>query len=158
MAENLFPEDFEQETADTAEIYAQTPIGYKPGVAFDDESGDFVRDGRNRVIGNTGVESWKSWVVNCLQTERYAHLAYNSDFGIEYRRVFAAESREEAESILARQITEALLADEYGRTAYVEDMTFTWPAADAVQVDATIVGIDDITIDITAYMTLGGNE
>lgn len=156
MAENLFPVDFEQETADTEEIFIKDPIGYKPGVAFDDRHGDFVRDGRNRVVGNTGVESWQSWVVNCLQTERYAHLAYNSDFGIEYRRVFAAESREEAESLLSRQITEALLADPYGRTAYVEDMTFTWPAADAVQVDATIVGIDDITIDITAYMTLGG--
>ena len=155
MAVNLFPINYTEEAIDADTAESTEPVGYRPGVAFDLKTGDFVRDGRNRLVDSTRIESWKSWVTNCLQTERYAHLAYNTDFGIEYDAVFAAESREEAESILTRQITEAILADPYKRAAYIEDLEFTWTAADAVQVDATIVGIDDITIDVTAYMTGG---
>ena len=156
MAENLFPEGLTEETVDEESI-TNAKKGYWPGAAFDYDLGDFPRDGRNRILDATGIASWKIWVTNCLQTERYAHLAYNSDFGIEYDKVFAAESREEAESILTRQITEAIMADPYKRAAYIEEIEYTWTAADAVQVDATIVGIDDVPIDITAYIT-GGEQ
>lgn len=157
MADNLFPEDYETETIDDDEVESQGVVGYKPGVAFDAKLGDFIRDGKNQLQDSTGIESWQSWVFNCLQTQRYAHLAYGTDFGIEYDKVFAAESREEAENILTRQITEAIMADPYGRAAYVEDIEFEWPAADAVQISATIVGIDDVTIDVTVYVT-GGEQ
>ena len=156
MADNLYPENYEDETIDEETLQNQQQVvGYKPGLAFDEKTGDFIRDGKNQIMESTGVDSWKSWVMNCLQTQRYAYMAYGTDFGIEYDRVFAAESRAEAESILTRQITEAIMADPYGRTAYVEDIQFTWTAPDAVQIDATIVGIDDITIDVTAYITGG---
>ena len=155
MANNLFPIDYEDETVDQDSVDSNQPIGYRPGVSFDEKNGDFVRDGRNQLVDSTGIESWKSWVHNCLMTERYAHMAYNTDFGIEYDKAFAASSREEAESILTRQITEALMADPYERTAYVDTIEFTWTAPDSVQIVATIVGIDDVTIDITAYMTGG---
>ena len=45
------------------------------------------------------------------------------------------------------------MADPYGRTSYVEDITFDWINSDSVVVDVTVVGIDDATIDIIT--TLG---
>ena len=68
-----------------------------------------------------------------------------------------ASSQEEAESILVREITEAILADPYERTKYVEDIEFDWTAPNAVKVRAIIHGIDDVSIDLEAYISKGGN-
>lgn len=152
---NLLPEDYENEVITAEDIAAEEPTGYRNGVAFDYELGDFPRDGKNKLLDSTGIESWKSWCINCLQTERYKHLAYSTDFGIELEAVMKASSQEEAESILTRQITEALLADPYERTEYVSDITYEWTAPDSVAVTVTIHGIDDVTIDIVAYLTGG---
>lgn len=154
---NLFPTGYEDEVITEEDLKSYDPIGYRNGIAFDHETGDFVRDGKNKIMDSDGIESWKSWCINCLQTERYAHLAYSSDFGIETAAAMRAKTREEAESILTREITEAILADPYGRTAYIEDIEFDWTAPNRVTVMATIQGIDDVTIDITAYLTRGGN-
>lgn len=153
--QNLLPEGYENEVITEADLVEDKPIGYRNGVAFDYLTGDFKRDGKNRMLDSDGIESWKSWVINCIQTERYKHLAYSSDFGVELDKVFAAESREEAESILVRQITEAVLADPYERTAYVESVELKWTDADALEVMAVLHGLDDVTIDITAYITRG---
>lgn len=150
---NLLPEGYENEVVTEEDLVQREPIGYKPGVAFDDEAGDFKRDGKGKILDSTGLESWESWCVNCIRTERYKHLAYGTDFGIELELAFKAETREEAESILTRQITEALMADPYGRTEYIEEITYNWTAADTLEVDVTVHGIDDVTIDITAYLT-----
>ena len=152
---NLLPTGYETETITEADIYSVQPMGYLNGIAFDETTGDFKRDGKNKILDSDGIESWKSWCINCVQTERYKHLAYSADFGIELDAAFAAESREEAESILTRQITEALLADPYERCEFVENIVFNWTAPDALQVTVTIHGIDDVTIDITAYITKG---
>lgn len=153
MAENLFPEGYEEEIITDADLAEKRTTGYLNGVAFDHQLGDFPRDGMNKMLDSNGIESWKTWCINCLQTERYKHLAYSTDFGIELEAAMNATSREEAENILTRQITEALLADPYERTAYVQDITFDWNAQDAVTVSCTIRGVDDVTIDITAYIT-----
>lgn len=152
---NLMPDGYETEVIDGADLLEETPIGYRNGPAFDYETGDYMRDGKNRIIDFDGIESWKAWVINCMSTQRGAHLAYSSDFGIDLDRVFAAENREEAESILTREITEAVLADDYGRTDYIESIEFNWTAPDAVAVHAILHGITDITIDVTAYLTKG---
>lgn len=152
MANNLYPEGYEDEVIGTDDTEDSAPTGYKPGVAFDLKTGDFMRDGRDRLLEAPGVDSWKQWCTNCLQTERYKHLAYSTDFGIEYDEIFSAETQEEAESILTRQITEAILADPYGRASYISNMEFNWIAPDGVQVSMTIVGIDDVTIDLTTYI------
>lgn len=150
---NLFPAGYENEivTIDDLQLDEQ-PIGYKYGVKYDNERGEFIRDGRKRIVDANGVESWKQWCINCLCTERFKHLAYPPDFGINLESILSAESRELAETIAIREITEALMADPYGRTAYVSDITFNWYTADAVQVDCTVNGIDDVTIDITASL------
>ena len=109
----------------------------------------------NKMLDSNGIDSWKSWCVNCIRTERYQHLANPSYFGIETELAMRASSREEAESILTRQITEALMADPYKRTAYVEEIEYDWTAPDAVEVSVTVHGIDDVTIDITTYITKG---
>ena len=156
---NLLPKGLENEIMTAADLVEDRPIGYRNGVAFDYYlTGDFKRDGKNRMLDSDGIESWRSWVINCMSTERYKHLAYSSDFGIELDKVFRASSREEAESILTRQITEAILADQYGRTEYIDNIVYNWTAPDAVTVSATLHGIDDATIDVTAYITKGGQK
>lgn len=155
MAENLYPEGYDLEMITEADLQSGTAIGYRNGIAFDYEIGDFPRDGMNKMLDSTGIESWKSWCINCLHTERYKHLAYSTDFGIEIDAAFRASSRDEAESILTRQINEALMADPYQRTKYVSEITFDWTAPDAVTVAVTIHGIEDVSIDVIAYITRG---
>lgn len=155
MENNLFPKGFEDESVYLNNVDPGQAIGYRNGISFDDVRGDFRRDGKNKLLDSDGIESWKSWCINCMQTERYAHLAYSTDFGIETIAAFRATSIGEAESILTRQITEAILADPYERAAYIEDVAFEWTAPDSVIVHATIHGINDVTIDITAYITKG---
>lgn len=155
MAVNLFPEGYEEEVITAEDLATEQPAGYRNGISFDNQRGDFLRDGMHKLLDSDGIESWKSWCINCLQTERYKHLAYNTDFGIELEKALKAVSREEAESILTRQITEAVMADPYQRTRYIEEIKFDWLAPDTVSVAATIHGVDDVTIDITAYITKG---
>ena len=155
MAENLFPEGYEEEIITAEDLAAEKPTGYRNGIAFDSQLGDFLRDGMHKLLDSDGIESWKSWCINCVQTERYKHLAYSTDFGIEMDKAMKATSREEAESILTRQITEAIMADPYKRTKYIEEIKYNWTAPDSVSVAATIHGINDVTIDITAYITKG---
>ena len=83
------------------------------------------------------------------------YLAYSTGYGIETEEALRAASREEAESILTRQITEAILADPYQRAAYISDIQFNWEAPDAIKVNVIIQGVDDVTIDIVAYITKG---
>lgn len=153
---NLFPSGYEDEVITEEDITSGAPIGYRNGIAFDYETSDFKRDGKNKILDSDGIESWKSWCIICIQTERYAHLACPADFGIETAAAMRAKSREEAESILTREITEAILADPYERTKYVEDIAFDWTAPDSVKVSAVIHGIDDVSIDLEAYISKGG--
>lgn len=152
---NLFPEGYQDEVIVEEDLKSGNPTGYRNGIAFDFDTGDFVRDGMNRLMACDGIESWKAWCIKCLQTVRYDHLAYSTDFGIETEAAMKASSRAEAESILSRQITEAILADPYERAAYIEEITFNWSAPDTVAATVTIHGIDDVTIDITAYINRG---
>lgn len=152
---NLLPEGYEEEVITTEDIQGDEPVGYRNGLSFDEDKGDFRLDGRNKILDSDGIESWRSWCINCVRTERYKHLAYSTDFGIEWDAVFAAADRDEAESILTRQITEALLADPYERTDYVEAVSIEWTEPDAVTVTVTAHGMYDATIDFTAYITKG---
>lgn len=152
---NLFPLSYESEVMTPEELAKSQPTGYRNGISFDDALGEFRLDGKNKILDSNGIESWKSWCINCIQTERYKHLAYSTDFGIEIDAAMKAESREEAESILTRQITEAIMADPYERAAYVEVVEYEWVAPDAVAVHVVIQGREDVSIDIIAYLTKG---
>lgn len=145
---NLFPTGYETEMVSTEELSQSQKTGYAPGLQFDYESGDFKLNGKHRIREATGITSWEDWCGTCLLTERYEHLAYSSDFGIETKEAFAADSHEKAEALLTRQISEALAADPYERTEYVEDIQFRWTAPDTVQIVVTVHGINGVTADI----------
>ena len=148
----LFPTGYENEIVEQEEITDDKNIGYREGVYFDLDSGDFVRDGQYRVKSATGLESWEQWCSNCLQTERGAYPCYGDLFGIRTYEAFQAETRELAESILTREICEGLANDPYGRTKYVSDTNFTWMDSDSLEISLTAVGIDNVTIDITTVI------
>ena len=154
MAVNLFPEGYEAEVITAEDMEGESIVGYRPGVAFDYEKGDFMLDGMNKMLDYTGIDSWKSWCINCLSTERYKYLAYSTDFGVSTESAMKAATRSEAESILTREISEALLADPYNRTMYVEEITFDWTAPDGVTAYVIIQGIEDVTIDITTTIMM----
>lgn len=153
MSNNLFPDGYEAEPVSLSEISTKKAVGYKPSLAFDFQSSDFTLDGKQRIKNTTGIDAWRDWCRICVSTERYEHLAYSTDFGIETEEAFKAPTRQMAESLLTRQITEALAADPYGRTDYVESVQFNWTNADSVEVTAIVHGIENATIDVTAYIT-----
>lgn len=150
----LFPEDFDKEELDIQEIEEQLeePVGYKKGICFDDSLRDFKRDGTMKLVECSGIESWIQWCMKMLQTQRYVCQAYSDDIGIDLERAFTAESREEAESILRQEITEALEADPYGRTEFVQSVEFQWKDNDSVEADCVIVGMDSNEIELTTTM------
>lgn len=151
---NLFPMNYESEVIKLVETTSDTVAGYKPSLYFDGK--DIQRDGQNRVIESTGVEAWEQWCMKCCMTERYKYPAYSTDFGIEVDEALKAETREKAESILTREISEALMADPYKRTSFIEDLIFDWQLApDSVDIKIRAVGMDDVTIDFTIRMKGG---
>lgn len=147
---DLFPTGYENEIVTLEDVTDKKETGYRESVFFDPDTNDFVRDGQHRVKSATGTEAWEQWCRNCIETERGVYPCYADWFGIATREAFAAETREMAESILIREITEGLQNDPYGRTKYVSDVEFEWVDADALEVSVTAVGIADTTIDITA--------
>lgn len=150
---NLFPEGYEEETVTMDELQTEEPTGYKEGVYFDEELGDYNRDGRYKVGSATGLKSWEQWCINCVMTEREKYPMYSGIFGIKTEEALKANDRKKTESLLTREICEALEADPYGRTKYVSSVEFDWSEApDALLVETTVVGIDDVTIDITTVL------
>ena len=147
---NLFPEadyEFDSLVVDANEEQEER-VGYKQSVYFDFEQGDFVRTGANRLVVSSGFDAWKQWCIKCLQTQRYAHLAYSTDYGIDYELVFNYTTRSEAENELTRQITEALEADPYQRLDHIESISFEWIDDTSLTVDLILVGISGNTIEL----------
>lgn len=152
---DLFPIGYENETISPEDVdIPESASGYAPGIYFDS---DLQRDGKFRLVEATGVESWEQWCRKCLMTERHASPCYSTDYGIETREAMAAGSRESAESILTRQISEALMADPRGRTQYVSEVDFTWLDDNRVEITVSAVGIDNATADFTV-ITGGDNS
>ncbi|NDO18829.1 DUF2634 domain-containing protein [Lachnospiraceae bacterium MD329] len=146
---NLFPQA-NNNIVPLDNMKKNTPIGYKRSLKFDDETGDFVRDGQNRIVSSSGIEAWKEWCIKCLTTERYAFSSYSTDFGINTRLIFSLPDRAAQELMLKKEITEALMADDYKRTQSVSNFEFNWFAADAVEVTCTVKGLENAEIDLRA--------
>lgn len=152
MAENLYPEDELEIIAEELNDDEDQPIGYMESVFFDEELGDFVRDGQYRLKSATGIEAWEQWCINCLMTEKDSYPAYGSGFGLATHEAFKADTQEETETILTLEITEALMNDPYGRTEYVESVEFDWITTSEVQITITVRGIEDVTRDLTVFI------
>ena len=75
--------------------------------------------------------------------------------GLTTESALQADSREEAESILQREIEESLMADPSERTLYVGNITFQWEA-DHCLVIVQVQGIDgDIEITTSFKSEVG---
>ena len=148
MPDILFPENLLEEDAAYSddefeyeeEENPQGAEAYLPSMYFDYESGDFVRQKDGRLKEATGIEAWEQWCYKAIRTQRGVYESYGENFGIDFDRLSQAESREEAENILNRQIKEALLADSAGRTQFVGQVEFTW-RADSLEVTVPVTGI-----------------
>lgn len=143
---NLFPEGYEDLIVEPDDTVFASPVGYKQSVDF--SNSDLTRDGRNSLNTADGLTAWEHWCMNCIATERYSGAVYSTDFGIETEEAMNTTDRAKSESILTREVREALMADPYRRTKEVERIEFEW-SSDSVEIYVRAIGIDDATIDIT---------
>lgn len=54
--------------------------------AWDFDNDHFIYDGNGKHVLVTGKEAVKVWVYKALKTERYEHLAYSWQYGIEVKQ------------------------------------------------------------------------
>lgn len=148
LEDNLFPEDIDDMDEDFLDDEEEILSSYKQGLYFDTETGDLMLNGAGQLLIADGVTAWTTWCEKIISTPRYGCDLYSTDIGIDYDAVFAAADREEAESILESQIHEALAIDPYGRTQYVQNIECEWLAPDSIDVDITVVGMDNEIITI----------
>lgn len=97
---------------------------YRKSVAWDIEKGDFIKDGRNKMILCDGLEAYQLWCFKVAQTERFHCLAYDGDIGVEMEEAVSAKENDAVESLIERTITEAIMANP--RTESVGDFSFVW--------------------------------
>ncbi|MBR1566745.1 MAG: DUF2634 domain-containing protein [Oscillospiraceae bacterium] len=127
MADTLYPvfdipaDDEDEE--DVEQRFLPTPL-------FDFESGDFVRDGSNRIVMVDGRDAFILWVLKILSTQEGACLSYLEQ-GVDIEGCMAEENRPAIESALERSITEALMV--HPCTERVYEFDFEWDT-DSVRV------------------------
>ena len=126
---------------------------YAPGPNWDVEAGDFVTDGTGQALYGSGYDAWVLWCTKVILTQRWAHLGYSADMGIEAEQAFQAPGRAAAESSFERTITEALLADPMGRTVQVRDFSFQWEA-DSLWITCKVFGADGNSANVSARLGL----
>jgi hypothetical protein len=108
-------------------------------------------DGARKLQYGNGFEGWVLWCVKTVLTQRWAHLGYSANSGIEAEQGFAETSRRAAESVFERTVTEALLADPMGRTTQVRNFRFTWHGGgDGLLIECDILGHDGNSATIKA--------
>lgn len=121
---------------------------YKRSVRWDPEAGDFVRDGANRMVECTGMETYAIWCYKVAQTERYRCLAYPDSIGTEMERALDNDDEKTVESMVQRTITDAIMVNP--RTEEVRDFIFSWEG-DSMHCTFKVKGIggnEEITIKI----------
>lgn len=112
---------------------------YKPSVYFDFETGDFRRDGANRMVVADGREAFLQWCLKVTETERETFLAYGSDIGTEMEGLSNLPDWESRESEIESTITDALMV--HPATEAVYDFEFEH-SADECRVTFIVKGYD----------------
>lgn len=123
-------------------------VQYPESPLFDFEAGDFVIDGAGRYVMADGHTAWAQWCQKAVLTERFAYLAYSTDYGSELRSARRQPSRAAVMSEIERTITETLLVDP--RTKAVQDFDFVFEG-DSVRISFTIVPTigRELRLDVT---------
>jgi len=111
---------------------------YKPAPLFDFTTGDFVRDGANRVVMVEGREAYKNWVEKMLFTPYGTCKAYPA-LGVDSEGAMAEIDRAGVEATFERVITEALII--HPMTERVREFEFTWDV-DALHMRFEVQGRD----------------
>lgn len=132
MADQLFPVFEIPTTAVSSTKDAERE--FRPAPLFDYDTGDFVRDGANRVVMVDGREAFRVWVQKVISTQVGTCLSYLG-VGIDAESAMSAPTHEAAESILERSISEALLANRCTERVY--DFGFDWDS-DSVHIHFTV--------------------
>lgn len=122
MAEALYPV-FEVPSVSATSKSAERTL--KPCPMFDFSTGDFVRDGANRVVYADGKQAYMIWVDKVIRTQKNACLSY-LDIGIEAEEALSECSRAAVQTVLERTITEALL--KHPATERIYDFVYKWQA------------------------------
>lgn len=104
--------------------------GMKAGPLFDFDTGDFVRDGANRVVMVDGRDQYILWCLKALKTQWNACQAY-PDHGIDFDGALEKPDRKAVQSALERTVTEALANN--ASTERVYGFEYHWET-DGVQV------------------------
>jgi len=150
MANNLFPV-FDVPATLTED---ETPKAqYYPAPLWDVARGDFVLNGARQPLYGTGYEAWVLWCTKTILTQRWAHLGYSDNAGIEANEAFKEPDRAATSSAFERTITEAFLADPMGRTIQVKDFEIKW-RADSLYITCTVVGQNGNTAVIEAALKI----
>lgn len=121
---------------------------YRRSVKWNPETGDFVRDGANRMAECDGKEAFAIWCFKIAQTERYRCLAYPDSIGTEMERAMDNDDEKTVESMVERTVTEALMVNP--RTEDVRDFEFSWDG-DHMHCRFKVKGVnwdDEMTITI----------
>ncbi len=115
---NLFP------TYDlpSSELEDDTKGQYNPSVYFDFETGDFVRDGSNKLITAEGRDAYVQWCMKVIDTERDTCQAYSTNIGTELEGMVGKIDRKELEAEIISEVTDALMV--HPCTEYVSDFLF----------------------------------
>lgn len=122
MAEKqLFPVFDVPEIVDTSQPQREH---YRPSVFFDFATGDFRRDGANRMVQADGKEAYMQWCMKVTATERDAFLAYSTRIGTEMEYAAAQPDHASVEASVERTVTEALMVNP--KTEFVRGFEFSW--------------------------------
>lgn len=125
----------------------------KQSLYFDFNKGDFAIDRSGRLQTATPYETWIQWCLKTVYTQRWSCLAYSDQIGVELEEALETTGRGAQESYIKRTITEALLADPYGRTKRVYGFSFHW-GADSVEVIFIVSGVWQEESKLTAVLSI----
>ena len=138
---NLYPV-FAVPTANKSTVTERT---YKPCPMFDFSTGDFVRDGANRIVYADGKEAYVIWVEKVIRTQKNACLSY-PEIGIEGEEALSESSRAAVQTVLERTITEALLV--HPATERVYDFLYKWHS-DVLEISFSVKPRSWAAFDVT---------
>ena len=132
------------------------PVNKQKGsIYFDFEKGDFLLDQSGKAVSATPYEAWCQWCLKTVYTQRFAYLGYSDQVGAEIHEALNAPSKQAAQSMLIKTISDACMADPYGRTLRVYDFMFNW-LPDGVEVKFTLRSVWGEDAVLTAKFKKGG--
>lgn len=91
---------------------------------FNVMEGEFLTDGGNKVQRADEWTAWAQWCMKVVKIERFAHLAYSGQIGIETDEIRNQPTRPAAESLLEKNVTEALMV--HPNTKSVREFEYAW--------------------------------